>query len=122
MPVVSAKTIPHLKLTYSQLLSTAFKACGLDGWMLGFWDPWRTARQRCWINSGAIMLTRISIVKVPPGVEKAAYHVIKEIDGASEAYPLFRELDPPLIMRAGDRSALDRPKEKTSDLKKIVEL
>lgn len=69
----------------------------------------------------AIMVIGITMIKVLPEQEKAAYHALREIDGIKEVYHLFGEFDFFVIMKAEGKERLNRLLETISDRREVTE-
>jgi DNA-binding Lrp family transcriptional regulator len=68
-----------------------------------------------------IMVIGITMVKVLPEQEKAAYHALREMDGIKEVYHLFGEFDFFVIMNAESKSRLNHLLEAIRDRREVIE-
>ncbi len=67
------------------------------------------------------MVIGITMVKVLPEQEKAAYHALREIDGIKEVYHLFGDFDFFVIMNAEGKARLNRLLEMIRDRREVIE-
>ena len=68
-----------------------------------------------------IMVIGITMVKVLPEQEKAAYHALRGIDGIKEVYHLFGEFDFFVIMNADSKARLNHLLEGIRDRREVTE-
>jgi len=68
------------------------------------------------------MVIGITMVKVLPEHEKAAYHALREIDGIKEVYHLFGEFDFFVIINAEGKARLNRLLETIRDRREVMEI
>ncbi len=66
------------------------------------------------------MVIGITMIKVLPEQEKAAYRALREMEGIKEVYHLFGEFDFFVIMKAEGKARLNRLLEEISDRREVT--
>lgn len=66
------------------------------------------------------MVIGITMIKVSPEQERAAYHALREMNGIKEVYHLFGEFDFFVIMKADGKARLNRLLEEISDRREVT--
>lgn len=66
------------------------------------------------------MVVGITMIKVLPEQERAAYHALREMDGIKEVYHLFGEFDFFVVMKADGKARLNRLLEEISDRREVT--
>lgn len=66
------------------------------------------------------MVVGITMIKVLPDQERAAYHALREMDGIKEVYHLFGEFDFFVVMKADGKARLNRLLEEISDRREVT--